>query len=104
MVQKALALGQLNFSLKTVQALMRLHDKDGSGHIDFPVSTPWRFCAGCGCRAGQQRRCSYCGGHSLCPLGTSFIIMLPLGSSKAWRTVLIAGALQLAGLLPGAGV
>ncbi|GAB4817232.1 hypothetical protein N2152v2_004278 [Parachlorella kessleri] len=34
-LQRALALGQLNFSLKTVQALMRLHDKDASGHIDL---------------------------------------------------------------------
>ena len=45
-LQKALALGQLNFSLKTVQALMRLHDRDGSGQIDYPVG-------GCG-RAGGQ--------------------------------------------------
>lgn len=34
-LQKALALGGLNFSLKTVQAIMRLHDRDGSGTIDF---------------------------------------------------------------------
>ena len=39
-LQRALALGQLNFSLKTVQALMRLHDKDGSGHIDLQVRLP----------------------------------------------------------------
>ncbi|PRW44941.1 Coiled-coil domain-containing 40 isoform C [Chlorella sorokiniana] len=34
-LQRALALGGLNFSLKTVQAMMRLHDRDGSGHISF---------------------------------------------------------------------
>lgn len=43
-LQKALALGGLNFSLKTVQAMMRLHDKDGSGNISFE-----------GGRAGQGR-------------------------------------------------
>ncbi|KAL4424609.1 hypothetical protein ABPG77_002227 [Micractinium sp. CCAP 211/92] len=34
-LQKALALGGLQFSLKTVQAMMRLHDTDGNGNIDF---------------------------------------------------------------------
>lgn len=34
-LQKALALGGLQFSLKTVQAMMRLHDRDGNGTISF---------------------------------------------------------------------
>ena len=37
-LQRALAMGGLNFSLKTVQALMRLHDRDHGGTIEFAVS------------------------------------------------------------------
>ena len=36
-LQRALALGGLNFSLKTVQTLMRLHDPDANGQIDIKV-------------------------------------------------------------------
>lgn len=32
-LQRALALGGLNFSLKTVQAMMRLHDRSGDGQV-----------------------------------------------------------------------
>lgn len=42
-LQKALALGGLNFSLKTVQAMMRLHDKDGALRVG-----PHLGCVACG--------------------------------------------------------
>lgn len=34
-LQKALALGRLTFSLKLVQAMMRLHDRDADGQINL---------------------------------------------------------------------
>lgn len=39
-LQQALALGKINFSLKTVQCIIRLYDADGSGKISLTV----RFC------------------------------------------------------------
>ncbi|KAL6768736.1 CAL1 [Auxenochlorella protothecoides x Auxenochlorella symbiontica] len=35
-LQNALALGKINFSLKTVQSVMRLYDADGNGKMGLP--------------------------------------------------------------------
>lgn len=36
-LQQALALGRINFSLKTVQCIIRLYDSDGDGKIGVEV-------------------------------------------------------------------
>ena len=40
-LQQALALGRINFSLKTVQCIIRLYDSDGDGKIGVEVGF-WR--------------------------------------------------------------
>ena len=40
-LQQALALGRINFSLKTVQCIIRLYDSDGDGKIGVEVGS-WR--------------------------------------------------------------
>lgn len=43
-LQRALTMGNINFSLKTVQALIRLYDRNRQGKIGYQVG--WRGCSG----------------------------------------------------------
>lgn len=54
-LQRALALGGLNFSLKTVQAMMRLHDRSGDGQVGGLVGSDGGDSGAAGRRGGGGR-------------------------------------------------